>query len=280
MAADKAKNTLKSRMDDLILQASRVPFEINHPLRVVQAGKSIIGLDRKIPCEKLLKWLEEYLTGFPSDFNVPELNEPVPETIAYPQLEQIILDRNLQKAEDYLNYLLRVADSRHIAEFLLEFATDRSIHSTLFCWSAFRCIQFVNKREIAAVLFLCLEELFDESAGNMQNTELSILEFELYCHQFQIRQTDMVRHSKILPKIQQQIEAMKPGMDENISTEFSAELLDYIQSKGMSGILTWLNAQDIKVITPHLILILDAVRSALTFAKPDFREQLLTGVVN
>lgn len=278
MAADTAKNTLKSRMDDLILQASRVPFQNNHPLRVIQAGKSIIGLDRENPCEKLLKWLEEYLSGFPSDFMVPELKEPVPETIAYPQLEQIILDRNLQKAEDYLKYLLRVGDSRHIAEFLLEVAAERSIQSTLFCWSAFRCIQFVNNREINAVLFLCLEELCDESAGNMQNTELSILKFELYCHHFQIHQTDMVRNSKILPKIKQQIEAMKTGMDENSPTELSAELLNYIQSKGKSGILAWLETQDNKVITPQLILVLDAIRSAITFAKPDFREQLLTGV--
>ena len=48
---------IKSRMDDLFIFASQVQYGDKHPLRVVQASKSLIGINLESPPKGLLKWL-------------------------------------------------------------------------------------------------------------------------------------------------------------------------------------------------------------------------------
>ena len=64
---------IKSRMDDLFIFASKVQYKDKHPLRVVQASKSLIGINLESPPTVLLKWLECYMQDFIPDFSIQSL---------------------------------------------------------------------------------------------------------------------------------------------------------------------------------------------------------------
>ena len=83
---------IKSRMDDLFIFSSQVPYGCNHPLRVVQASKSLIGINLEDPSRQLLKWLDDYVKDFTPNYNPPCLsgqNLSV-ETITYTHLANLI----------------------------------------------------------------------------------------------------------------------------------------------------------------------------------------------
>ena len=63
---------IKSRMDDLFIFASKVKYGDKHPLRVVQASKSLIGINLESPPKVLFKWLECYMKDFIPDFNAKQ----------------------------------------------------------------------------------------------------------------------------------------------------------------------------------------------------------------
>ena len=64
---------IKSRMDSLFIFTSQIQYGANHPLRVVQASKSLIGMHLESPPEILLKWLEYYLSDFIPDFSIQSI---------------------------------------------------------------------------------------------------------------------------------------------------------------------------------------------------------------
>ena len=86
---------IKSRMDDLFLFSSQVQYGIKHPLRVVQASKSLIGINLDHPPRTLLKWLDKYVNDFTPSFVSPPLDNKnlSPETITYIHLEKLILSK-------------------------------------------------------------------------------------------------------------------------------------------------------------------------------------------
>ena len=88
---------IKSRMDDLFIFASQVQYGDKHPLRVVQAGKSLIGINLESPSKVLLKWLEYYMQDCIPDFNIQSLNsgEAPPEIITFTHLKNLILKKRL-----------------------------------------------------------------------------------------------------------------------------------------------------------------------------------------
>ena len=140
-------DSIKSRMDDLFIFSSQVPYGRKHPLRVVQASKSLIGINLENPPRNLLKWLDNYVKDFTPNFNPPSLVDQnlSLETITYTHLENLILHKKKSDSKIYLTRLLQVADPRHIAEFLMELSAQQTPGSFLFCWSAFRSIQFLGE---------------------------------------------------------------------------------------------------------------------------------------
>ena len=84
---------IKSRMDDLFIFASQVKYGEKHPLRVVQASKSLIGINLESPPKILLKWLEYYMQDFIPDFSIQSLktDEASPEIFTFTYLKKLIL---------------------------------------------------------------------------------------------------------------------------------------------------------------------------------------------
>ena len=51
------RNTLKEHMDMLFVFSSKVLYNLDHPLPIIEASKSLIGLDIDNPSRNLLKWI-------------------------------------------------------------------------------------------------------------------------------------------------------------------------------------------------------------------------------
>ncbi len=110
---------IKSRMDDLFIFVSQVQYGDKHPLRVVQASKSLIGMNLESPPKVLLKWLEDYIQDFIPDFNVQSLNsdEASPEIISFTHLKNLILKKKAVESQIYLSSLY-VHELKHLKTFI------------------------------------------------------------------------------------------------------------------------------------------------------------------
>ena len=76
---------LKERMDSLFSFALKVSYKEKHPLPVIQASKSLIGINLDHPPRNLLKWLDNYVKDFVPNYNLPSLadQKSSPGTITY-----------------------------------------------------------------------------------------------------------------------------------------------------------------------------------------------------
>lgn len=259
---------MKSRLDDLFIFASQVPYEKKHPLQVVQASKSLIGINLESPPRILLKWLEDYVKDFTPNFTPPsssDQNSP-PETITYTHLGKLILNKKEMESNIYLNQLLQVADPRHIAEFLIELGAQQSPGSFLFCWSAFRGIQFLGEKNGYPLLYHCLSKLLDYGEGRKNNTRLLLRKYELYCHQFQIRKAAFIRENKIIPHLDKMIQTIERELNQTDPPLIPVNLKSNIKTKGEHGIISYLSTLKLEDLSPDLILLLDALRSMLIFS--------------
>ena len=259
---------LKSRFDALFIFVSQVEYSRMHPIRVVQACKSLVGINPKNPPIVFLKWLERYLKGFKPGFNKPALkiNTTSPEIITYSHLKNLIVDKKEKEAHDYLGYLLQIAGPNHIAEYLVELAASKSSGSLLFCWSAMRSIQFVGEQDGYPILYHCISRLLEEEEGIIESDGSSLKRYEICCHQFQIRDSEMVRMAKIIPYFDQLIKTIESNFMQSEFPDLPKNLKKMINQEGIRGIHLYLNGLKLEEINFELVLLLDALRSVLKFS--------------
>ena len=163
-------------------------------------SKSIIGIDTNNPPYILLKWLEQYISQFEPEFNASILDskKPVLEVLSYKRLNDLIKKQDSIKVFKYLDQFLLSAAPISIAEYFLEYAASESALNLLYCWSVLRAIQFVGEKKGFALLYSGASNLMMKGF-DIKNKEA--LYYELYCHSFQIKKENMVRGSKIIPKL-------------------------------------------------------------------------------
>ena len=259
---------LRQFMDAMFSFASQVPYKKDHPLQVIQASKSLIGMSLNYPPRNLLKWLDDYVKDFSPNFILPRKSDDnlFPGTITYTHLEKLILNKEESESNIYLTNLLQVADPMHIAEFLIEVGAQKSPGSFLFCWSAYRTIQLLGEKNGYYILYHCLPKLLAIQETENNNKKLLLEKIALYCHQFQIRKTEMVRKNKIIPhldtmiqRIERELKCISPPITPNI-------LGSAIKKDGEQGIISYLSHLNKVDISADLILLLDALRSALKYS--------------
>ena len=263
------KNEIKFYLDTLFVFASQVPYKSEHLLPVVQASKSLIGIDLEAIPGNLLKWLESYMAQFSPDQNLPGISTAAmkPEVISVARLQELVNNNNLQEGEQYLGYLLQVADPYHIAEYLLEVAAQQSTGTFLFCWSAYKSMRIMEPSDSIPVLYLCLEVLFHKEFSEMDERQNVLANFELNYHQYQIKQANMVRHAKISVNLEKLLKNANPINQDDFNELVPSELSILLNKDGLLGIHTFLTNLSIDKFRIELIFVMAALRSAIRFSK-------------
>ena len=235
----------------------------SHPLRVVQAVKSLIGINISSPNMKLLTWVRDYISSLeirPKSelmFKFGELEE----TITIHSLELAVKAGDDKLAFSHLEQLSRVSDGRPILEFLLELSAQQSGRSFLFVLSALRSNLFLSNEKITALLILCTQSVLDDSfqVWGLNPEKLSLeSNFELSCQIIQSHEEDIVRMIKIHPWLPTNSEIFKmSNSEESLNDNMN------IMNVGRQGILDSIDKMESTAITAEIILTLDAYRSAL-----------------
>ena len=179
-----------------------------HPIRVIQAVKSIIGINIDKPIEGLLDFCKKYTDkyDFVDKVNYENKDLNFPAMVSYKNLEESLLNQNLEKTYSNIYYLTTVSEGMQVIEFLLEYSLKYSRDSYPFIWSIYRMMLFTDKDDIFKSLLLCAdalikskslirfeyEEFDDMRSIKWQNIENN--EFELIAIMF------LIYHSKLIRK--------------------------------------------------------------------------------
>lgn len=244
-----------------------------HPLRIIQALKSIIGIDIQNPDEKLINWGKDYL----EQFNPREKSElmlqfgDLQETITLDSIECALRKGDRSLSMSHLEQLSRVSDGRPILEFFLELSLKQNGSSFMFTWSAIRANQFLSNEHITALLILSVESILDDDfteVGNKIFTNNSVLSFENLCQSMQIKSEDLIRNRMISPLL--------PDFDIIANLNYSSAR-DILKTNDMSrkGILKYLSNHFEDAITPELILLLDCIRTALKTTSKELHQNII-----
>jgi len=271
-------NKLKAHLNTLFNFASQVSYTQNHLLPVVQAGKSLIGIKPESPPKNLLKWIEGYVKKFSlkkgEAFGEKELE--IPEVIDISKLEELVLSNKKPEALRYLYYLKKVANAEYIAEYLLELATIKSPFQLLFCWYIYKSIRNMEDEKQLSLLDLGVSCLMDINENENTN------HFELICYKQQILNTNMLRSDSIFPLLKVLVDSVQLEISEDCHTLLSLKLVELIHEQGELGVWTFLSSLSIEELNYELILLLDAVRSAIKYSNTEndwFMEKIINSQV-
>ena len=269
---------LKVHLDTLFNFASQVSYTKNHLLPVIQAGKSLIGIKPEDPPKNLLKWLEGYVKEFSLNkgetFGEQELESP--EVVDISKLGELVNSNKKSEAIKYLYYLKRVANAEYIAEYLMELATVKSPFQLLFCWYVFKSIRNMENENQYSLLDLGVSCLMDVNGNNNTN------HFELICYQQQILNTKMLRSNSIAPSLRVLVNSAKLEISEDYHTFISLKLVELIHEEGELGVWIFLSSLPMEELNYELILLLDAVRSAIRYSSTEndwFMEKVINSQV-
>ena len=269
---------LKVHLDTLFNFASQVSYTQNHLLPVIQAGKSLIGIKPEDPPKNLLKWLEGYVKEFSlkkgETFGEKELE--IPEVIDISKLGELVNLNKKPEALKYLYYLKKVANAEYIAEYLMELATVKSPCQLLFCWYVFKSIRNMENENQFPLLDLAVSCLMDV------NTNKNANHFELICYHQQIFNTKMLRSNSIAPLLKVLVNSAKLEISEDYHTFISLKLVELIHEKGELGVWIFLSSLPMEELNYELILLLDAVRSAIRYSSTEndwFMEKVINSQV-
>ncbi len=258
---------------------------LKHPIRLIQASKSLIGLDLDNPNTKLLKFNSHFLNNI--DYQTIQikdyLNNNINEVISIYELEEAFINNNKSKVFDELNQLSKVSSSLHILEYLIEISLKQSGQSFLIIWSIYRTIFFINEKDVKFFLDLSIDAIFSdkfcfkkdldlEIDYNIINcSKLSISDIDLFAHLLEAYNSNLVRYDRIKPLISIMINKEFSYDKKNALTEIDFKYPELF-NKGRSWLLDFINNTDNNSITIDLILFLDSIRCLFKFLnKNDYK---------
>ena len=265
-----------------------------HPIRVIQASKSLIGLNLKNPNMKLLDFISIYMKEFDSSFYYSsfDYNKDLNEVISIRDLEEAFLIKDRKNILDMSYQLSLVSSESHILEYLVEISLKQTGKSFLFIWSLYRSILFISNKDSKLFLNLAIDAILSDEFTSLPNNDsrhkedfeswhsriikldcLSLEKLDLYSHLLEAYNSDLIRISKIKDLIKNLIfnsnkfECISHSSDGSFNDKYT-----HLLSKGRYWLLDFLNEQDKQTITPNLIIFLDSIRSLLRFSdKNDYK---------
>ena len=148
-----------------------------HPVRLVQAVKSIIGINTDKPVEDLLFYCSSYIEKFEAKENClsKEFSE-IPLMVSYKKLEEGLLNKDVKVAATALAELKTVSEGSQIFEFFIEYSLKHSKESLVLIWSIYRMSFFSDRKFMDQELMLCVNSLIDSpKTMDFHNVHLGLI---------------------------------------------------------------------------------------------------------
>ena len=254
---------------------------LNHPIRLIQASKSLIGLNLDSPNKKLLNFnsliLKENSYKIIDSKNY--LNDSdIKEVISTHDLEQAFVNNDRSKIFNELCQLSKVSSPLHILEYFVEITLKQTGISFLIIWSIYRIIFFISQKDVNFFLDLSIEAILsdnfcfkDSSLLSINNEDiinysnLSTFDIDLFSHLLEAYNSNLIRFDKINPLISAMINQKLSYDKKNISMETNFKYPELF-NKGRSWLLDFIHNIDNNNITIELILFLDSIRCLFKFS--------------
>ena len=258
----------KSRIDSQLLKSMYSDASVDgfHPMRVIQALKSIIGINIEKPSKKLIDWGDNYLSNvksLPEDYFKYPI-EKAKETIVLSSIGDCIISGDRDDCMSELQDLCLVSDGNQIFEYLIEFScvqdSEYKFMSCLpFIWSAHRSNLFLKNKYSYQFLLLSIDSLLNNRLYYevIDKKRLLYRDIEYQCVLHSIASSPMTREDKIYSYLQS-----SEYWEMSIDIENPQNIID-IEVKGRVAILNYLENLDSRDITAELLLALAGFRMIL-----------------
>ena len=165
----------------------------NHPIRVFDAAKSMIGLNLDNPSLNLFNYIQsKNISSNISDINSNIIDNA--ETVSIYELEEAINQGDLNESNRIITQLLKLSDGRHILEYLLELSLKQYGKSLSVIWPIYKTLSFIGYSltpDTRNGLFLAAQSLIYDKPYKLNNIKSNSIdsifdEFTLNDHELQI----------------------------------------------------------------------------------------------
>ena len=250
-----------------------------HPIRLIQASKSLIGLDLNKPNEKLITFNSIYLESFNNTKYSSSSNfkDDLKAVISTYDLEAAFLKKDKSLVLKLFHQLKLVSSEIHILEYLIEISLKQTGKSFLSIWSLYKSILFLSNKDTNIFINLAsdiiLSDEFEDinslenniSINDIINYNLSVNSIDLYAHLLEAYNSDLIR----LENIKILINSFVKRKFENYQlSNFNIDndvLFPDLLIEGRKSLLNFIDKTNIANINSDLILFLDSIRSLFRF---------------
>ena len=286
MQIDKIKDKLIK-----LYQKSLYVDDVNvqkHPIRVIESCKSLIGIDRLLPNQKLIRFSDEYCKNFKlNDIEFDENQFEIPAVIGFLDLELALLDGNIEDSFKNAYYLTKVSDGKQILEFLLEFSIKYGTNTFLLILSIIRMEMFVGFKNISPSLFLSIKYIILDTNNRKKESNKYVNEIlssnvinkadlNIFLNLYRLIDEDLVRIDKISPYIYESARLNCNFKKEKNNVKVIKDQLAY----GRMWISKYLTDLDYKKYNVNLLLDLDAFRACFKMSNSQEENIVLWSYLN
>ena len=259
-----------------------------HPIRVIESCKSLIGIDRLLPNQKLVRFSDEYCKNFKlNDIEFDENQFEIPAVIGFLDLELALLDGNIEDSFKNAYYLTKVSDGKQILEFLLEFSIKYGTNTFLLILSIIRMEMFIGFKNILPSLFLSIKYIISDTNNRkkesnkyvneiLSNNVINKADLNIFLNLYRLIDEDLVRIDKISPYIYESARLNCNFKKEKINVKVIDDQLAY----GRMWISKHLTDLDYKKYSVNLLLDLDAFRACFKMSNSQEENKVLWSYLN
>ena len=261
----------------------------NHPIRILDSVKSIIGINPHEPLTEMLDNCKNYFSQFDKGGILFDAKNIKPlEVVTYLDLELSLLNQDKNKSFENVFHLSQVSDGKQICEFLMQFSLRYCDYSFLLIWSIYRMQLFVDFDNTLNSLLKCVECIIGDIKADREKINESIDEyfysykyshdtFDLFYNLFRIINEDFTRTDDIQAYA---LSVMKEKCKFDKSVDSENSYFDIQGIKGRHWILDYLRKTDMSDMDIQKILNLDAARGALMITEGNNKSKKIWGDLN
>ena len=270
---------LENEMVNLLLLALKQPFlesnYINHPIRIIEASKSLIGLNLKDPNKNIIDFLNSL------KFEEIQSSEEKPkaiknETISIYQLEDAINNSDTDRINELLDNILNLSDGKHVLEFLVELSLRQKGQSLQVIWPIYKAMNFIGYNDINAIRnsldMACKLLIFDDFHDASKEEKISMEQLEVH----RVKTVEQLYMIGVVHEISNFKFVRYDFIKQNLSlflNHFHVSLNQSnpkpckIKSNGLKEDSDLLEVLDSFTLSKEMILIFNSVRSIMKYSK-------------